>query len=135
VNRFACIAAGLLLAGCADDAPTTVAAEPGTEFAKPSGASRNPRIGTVGRGSTAPGQLLLHLTHAATELALKKDELVVCRGRDLRPTALLRITEIRGLAAIAVPVRGQARPDDEVVLPASALRQQAEALPPAPPGS
>ena len=41
----------------------------------------------------------------------------------------------RGLAAIAVPVRGQARPDDEVVLPASALRQQAEALPPTPPGS
>ncbi len=135
MKRLVCIAAGLLLAGCADDAAMPVAAEPGAEFAKPSGASRNPRIGAVGRGASAQGPLLLHLTRAAAELSLKKDELVVCRGRDLRPTALLRITEIRGLAAIAVPVRGQARPDDEVVLPASALRLQAEALPPAPPGS
>jgi hypothetical protein len=43
--------------------------------------------------------------------------------------------EIRGLAALAVILRGQPVPDDEVVLPSSPLRQQAEALPPTRPGS
>jgi hypothetical protein len=137
VNRLVrCLAAGLLLAGCAaEPAGSEGPAEPGTEFAKPTGASRNPRIGTIGLGSASPGTHLLHLNRAATELSLKKDEFVVSRGRDLKPTGLLRIVTLRGQAAIATTVRGHPEPDDEVVLPSAPLRQQAEALPPSPPGS
>ena len=130
------LAASLLLAGCvADPAGPESAPEPGTEFAKPTGASRNPRVGTIGLGAASPGSHLLHLNRTAAELALKKEEFVVSRGRDLKPTALLRIVSIRGQAAIATTVRGRPEPDDEVVLPSAPLRQQAEALPPSPPGS
>ena len=136
MSRVACIAAGLLLAGCAgDELAPTPAVPPGGEFARPTGASRNPRVGFVGRNPTAHGAQLVHLARTAGELSLKKDELVVSRNRALQPTALLRIIEIRGLAAIALPLRGQPGPEDEVVLPSSPLRQQAEALPPPAPGS
>ena len=136
MSRAACLAAGLLLAGCVVEEPaqpTTVA--PGGDFARPVGTSRNTRVGTVGRSPAPTGSQLLQLTRTAAELSLKKEELVVSRNRTLQPTALLRIVEIRGLAALAVIVRGQPAPDDEVVLPSSPLRQQAEALPPARPGS
>jgi len=135
VIRGCCLAAVLALAGCAGESATSAPApEPGTEFAKPAGATRNPRIGTVGRAA-AGGPRLLQLNRAAAELSLRKDDLVVSRGRDLRPTALLRIVEVHGQAALATTLRGRPSPDDEVVLPAAPLRQQAEALPPAPPGS
>jgi hypothetical protein len=77
----------------------------------------------------------VQLARTASELALKKDELVVSRSRDLKPTALLRIVEIRGLAALAVVLRGQPGANEEIVLPSSPLRLQAEALPAPPPGS
>jgi hypothetical protein len=136
VSRVACFAACLLLVGCAVDQPTPPpTVEPGGEFARPAGASRNPRLGFVGPNPTATGPQLLLLARSAGELALKKDELVVSRSRDLRPTALLRIVEIRGQAALAVPLRGRPGANEEIVLPSSPLRQQAEALPPTPPGS
>ena len=133
MKRAACLAAGLLLAGCAADGPAEPAApEPGSEFAKPTGASRNPRIGSVGRNPSPTGPQLLYLTRAAGDLSLKKDELVVSRSRDLKATGLFRIVEIHGLAAIATLVRGRPSADDEVVIPSAPLRQQAEALPAAP---
>ncbi|MEY3829453.1 MAG: hypothetical protein RL636_1154 [Verrucomicrobiota bacterium] len=136
MNRFVGIAAGLLLVGCAVEPPTPASTvEPGGEFGRPTGASRNPRLGFVGQNPTATGPQLLLLARTASELSLKKDELVVSRSRDLRPTALLRIVEIRGQAALAVPLRGRPGANEEIVLPSSPLRQQAEALPPAPPGS
>jgi len=136
VSRVAGIAASLLLVGCAVDQPTPPPmVEPGGEFARPSGESRNPRLGFVGHNPTASGPQLLLLSRTAGELSLKKDELVVSRSRDLKPTALLKIVDIRGLAALAVVVRGQPGANEEIVLPSSLLRQQAEALPPPPPGS
>lgn len=84
----------------------------------------------MGHNPTATGPQLLQLTRAAFEVSLKKDELVVSRNRQLQPTALLRVLEIRGLAAIAVPVRGRPAADEEVVLPSSPLREAAESLPP-----
>lgn len=136
MNRFVGIAAGLLLVGCAVDSPAPPSTvEPGGEFGRPVGASRNPRLGFLGPNPTAAGPQLLLLARTAGELSLKKDELVVSRSRDLRPTALLRIVEIRGQAALAVPLRGRPGANEEVVLPSSPLRQQAEALPPVPPGS
>jgi hypothetical protein len=136
VSRVAGIAASLLLVGCAVDQPTPPPmVEPGGEFARPSGESRNPRLGFVGHNPTASGPQLLLLSRTASELSLKKDELVVSRSRDLKPTALLKIVDIRGLAALAVVVRGQPGANEEIVLPSSPLRQQAEALPPPPPGS
>ncbi|MEY4799117.1 MAG: hypothetical protein RI978_1418 [Verrucomicrobiota bacterium] len=109
--------------------------EPGGEFARPSGESRNPRLGFVGHNPTASGPQLLLLSRTAGELSLKKDELVVSRSRDLKPTALLKIVDIRGQAALAVVVRGQPGANEEIVLPSSPLRLQAEALTPPPPGS
>jgi len=136
VSRVAGIAASLLLVGCAVDQPTPPPmVEPGGEFARPSGESRNPRLGFVGHSPTASGPQLLLLSRTAGELSLKKDELVVSRSRDLKPTALLKIVDIRGQAALAVVVRGQPGANEEIVLPSSPLRQQAEALPPPPPGS
>ena len=136
MSRGACFAAGLLLAGCAVEPPAPASTvEPGGEFGRPSGESRNPRLGFVGQNPTAAGPQLLLLARTAGELSLKKGELVVSRSRDLRPTALLRIVEIRGHAALAVPLRGRPGANEEIVLPSSPLRQQAEALPPAPPGS
>ena len=133
MKRAACLAVGLLLAGCAADGPAEPATpEPGSEFAKPTGASRNPRIGSVGRNPSPTGPQLLYLTRAAGDLSLKKDELVVSRSRDLKATGLFRIVEIHGLAAIATLVRGRPSADDEVVIPSAPLRQQAEALPAAP---
>jgi len=136
VSRVAGIAASLLLVGCAVDQPTPPPiVEPGGEFARPTGASRNPRLGFVGHNPTASGPQLLLLSRTAGELSLKKDELVVSRSRDLKPTALLKIVDIRGLAALAVVVRGQPGANEEIVLPSSPLRLQAEALTPPPPGS
>jgi len=136
VSRVAGIAASLLLVGCAVDQPTPPPiVEPGGEFARPTGASRNPRLGFVGHNPTASGPQLLLLSRTASELSLKKDELVVSRSRDLKPTALLKIVDIRGLAALAVVVRGQPGANEEIVLPSSPLRLQAEALTPPPPGS
>jgi hypothetical protein len=136
VSRVAGIAASLLLVGCAVDQPTPPPmVEPGGEFARPSGESRNPRLGFVGHNPTASGPQLLLLSRTAGELSLKKDELVVSRSRDLKPTALLKIVDIRGLAALAVVVRGQPGANEEIVLPSSPLRLQAEALTPPPPGS
>jgi len=136
VSRVAGIAASLLLVGCAVDQPTPPPmVEPGGEFARPSGESRNPRLGFVGHNPTASGPQLLLLSRTASELSLKKDELVVSRSRDLKPTALLKIVDIRGLAALAVVVRGQPGANEEIVLPSSPLRLQAEALTPPPPGS
>ena len=136
MSRVAGIAASLLLVGCAVDQPTPPPmVEPGGEFARPSGESRNPRLGFVGHNPTASGPQLLLLSRTASELSLKKDELVVSRSRDLKPTALLKIVDIRGLAALAVVVRGQPGANEEIVLPSSPLRLQAEALTPPPPGS
>ena len=136
MSRVAGIAASLLLVGCAVDQPTPPPmVEPGGEFARPSGESRNPRLGFVGHNPTASGPQLLLLSRTAGELSLKKDELVVSRSRDLKPTALLKIVDIRGLAALAVVVRGQPGANEEIVLPSSPLRLQAEALTPPPPGS
>ena len=136
MSRIAGIAASLLLVGCAVDQPTPPPmVEPGGEFARPSGESRNPRLGFVGHNPTASGPQLLLLSRTAGELSLKKDELVVSRSRDLKPTALLKIVDIRGLAALAVVVRGQPGANEEIVLPSSPLRLQAEALTPPPPGS
>ena len=136
MSRVAGIAASLLLVGCAVDQPTNPPmVEPGGEFARPSGESRNPRLGFVGHNPTASGPQLLLLSRTAGELSLKKDELVVSRSRDLKPTALLKIVDIRGLAALAVVVRGQPGANEEIVLPSSPLRLQAEALTPPPPGS
>ena len=136
MSRVAGIAASLLLVGCAVDQPTPPPmVEPGGEFARPTGASRNPRLGFVGHNPTASGPQLLLLSRTAGELSLKKDELVVSRSRDLKPTALLKIVDIRGLAALAVVVRGQPGANEEIVLPSSPLRLQAEALTPPPPGS
>ena len=136
MSRVACIAACLLLVGCAVDQPTPPpSVEPGGEFARPTGTSRNLRLGFVGHNPTASGPQLVQLARTASELSLKKDELVVSRSRDLKPTALLRIVEIRGLAALAVVLRGQPGANEEIVLPSSPLRLQAEALPAPPPGS
>lgn len=131
MSREVCFVAGLLLVGCTtEEVPTTPSDQPPTGFVRPVGVSRNPRVGFIGHNPTATGPQLVQLTRAAMEVALKKDELVVSRNRQLQPTALLRIIEIRGLAAIAVPLRGQPAADEEVVLPGSPLRQAAEALPP-----
>lgn len=131
MSRGTCFVASLLLVGCAteDLAPLPTDGPLGA-FSRPTGASRNPRIGFIGHNPTATGPQLVQLTRASLEVSFKIGELVVSRNRQLQPTSLLRVIEIRGLAAIAVPVRGRPAADDEVVLPGSPLRQAAEALPP-----
>jgi hypothetical protein len=60
---------------------------------------------------------------------------VVSRDQNLRPTAIMTITQIQGHIALANLVRGRPRPKDEVVLPSAELTKAAETVLPASPGS
>ena len=118
--------AGLI--GCAHQS-VEVNVTTSTALEKPTVAPSNPRVGFVSRGSNESGFMVLQLVREAFLNELKVGELVVARNRTLEPTALLKISEIRGMAARVMVVRGQPSSEDEVVLPGKKLREAAEALP------
>ena len=100
-----------------------------THLEKPSGLSSNPRIGFAGRGSTDKGVTVIQLAREAFQSNLSIGEHLVSRNRALRPTSLLKISEIRGMAAQVVILRGKPDSEDEIVLPSPKLKEEAESLP------
>jgi len=100
-----------------------------TGFEKPTGVPTNPRVGFVGRSASASGVVVIQLVREAFQGPIKVDDIVVARNRALEPTAVLKILEIRGMAARVTILRGQPGPEDEVVLPSHKLREAAETLP------
>jgi len=133
MTRFAGLIAGLLLAGCAGDAPPDPAtpAVPGP-FERPAGASRNLPVGQLTPGATDAGWRIVALRPGHP---LRGTEFVVARDEALRPTAWLKVTHLDARVATATVLRGRPGPRDEVVLPSTDLTQAALALPPTPPGS
>ena len=90
---------------------------------------KNPRMGFITRGANTGNVVVVQLVREAFQGSLEVNSYMVARNRSLAPTALLKILEIRGLAARVAILHGQPGPEDEVVLPSPALREAAEALP------
>ena len=118
-----------LLTGC--DAPRPPATE-ASPFELPAGSPRNIRVGFVEAAPPDSRQFPFALIPGTI---IREGYTVVSRDHDLRPTAVLTITQIQGHIALANLVRGRPRPKDEVVLPSTELTKTAEALLPASPGS
>ena len=116
------------LAGCAHQS-VEVNATATPSFEKPIGETANPRIGYIGNRSISANQVVIELVREAFLNRIKVDQQVVTRNRTLQPTALLKVSEIHGMAARGIVLRGQPGSDDEVVLPGSKLREAAETLP------
>jgi hypothetical protein len=118
----------VVLTGCAHQS-VEVNVTATTGFEKPVGMPANPRVGFVGHLSASSNLVVIQLVREAFQNQIKVDEVVVARNHSLEPTALLKIAEIRGMAARVTILRGQPGPDDEVVLPSRKLQEAAEALP------
>jgi hypothetical protein len=103
--------------------------EPGSPFNKPTGSSTNYRIGFVGRASEFSGLIAVHLVREVPEFNLRENDVIVARDNDLKPTALLSVQSIKGRVCLAKLTKGRTLPDQEVVLPNSKTREEAETLP------
>lgn len=115
-----------LLTGCASE-PFLVESEPtsSSPFARPFGTSSNPRIGFIGSEATKGEVVLIQLLRENSSAELKSGFLLVTRNAQLQPTSILKVREVKGMAATAVILRGQPSRDDEVVLPSAVLLESA----------
>ena len=129
ISRLSCVVLALLVVGCATTPTETEVIEPVSPFVKPIGSSTNYRIGFIGRSSEFKGVIAIHLVRENTEFNLKENEVVVARDNELKPTALLSVQSIRGRVCLAKLSKGRIVPDQEVVLPNSKTREEAETLP------
>ena len=129
ISRLCCVVLALLVVGCATTPTETEVIEPVSPFVKPIGSSTNYRIGFIGRSSEFKGVIAIHLVRENTEFNLRENEVVVARDNDLKPTALLSVQSIRGRVCLAKLSKGRIVPDQEVVLPNSKTREEAETLP------
>ncbi len=118
-----------LLTGCAAPGPSASEASP---FELPAGAPRNIRVGFVESAPPDSRQFPFALIPGTI---VREGYTVVSRDQNLRPTAIMTITQIQGHIALANLVRGRPRPKDEVVLPSAELTKAAETVLPASPGS
>ena len=115
--------------GCATTPTETVITEPSSPFNKPAGSSTNYRVGFVGRSSEFSGLIAVHLVREVPEFNLRENDVIVARDNDLKPTALLSVQSIKGRVCLAKLDKGRTSPDQEVVLPNSKTREEAETLP------
>lgn len=116
-----------LLTGCASEpfpevSESTTSSSP---FARPLGVSANPRVGFVGNEASKGDIVVIQLVRENTSADLKTGFLLVARDAQLQPTAILKVKEVKGMAASATIIRGQPNREDEVVLPSAALLESA----------
>lgn len=129
ISRLCCVVLACLLVGCATTPTETVITEPSSPFNKPTGSSTNYRVGFVGRSSEFSGLIAVHLVREVPEFNLRENDVIVARDNDLKPTALLSVQSIKGRVCLAKLTKGRTLPDQEVVLPNSKTREEAETLP------
>ena len=129
ISRLCCVVLALLITGCATTPTESEVVEPVSPFSKPIGSSTNYRVGFVGRSSEFTGLIAVHLVREVPEFNLRENDFIVARDNDLKPTALLSVQSIKGRVCLAKLIKGQVLPDQEVVLPNSKTREEAETLP------
>lgn len=129
ISRLCCVVLACLLVGCATTPTETEVTEPSSPFSKPVGSSTNYRIGFIGRANEFNGLVAIQLVREVYEFNLKENEVIVARDNDLKPTALLSVQSIKGRACLAKLKKGHIMPDQEVILPNSKTREEAETLP------
>jgi len=129
ISRLCCVVVVLLVTGCATTPTETEVVEPASPFSKPIGSSTNYRVGFIGRAPESAGLVAVHLVREVPEFNLRENDVVVARDNDLKPTALLGVQSIKGRACLAKLLKGRVLPDQEVVLPNSKTREEAESLP------
>ena len=129
ISRLCCVVLVLLITGCATTPTEREVVEPVSPFSKPIGSSTNYRVGFIGRSSEFTGLIAVHLVREVPEFNLRENDFIVARDNDLKPTALLSVQSIKGRVCLAKLNKGQVLPDQEVVLPNSKTREEAETLP------
>ena len=129
ISRFCCVVLALLVVGCATTPTETEVIEPVSPFNKPIGSSTNYRVGFVGRAAAFNGLIAIQLVRESTDFNLRENDVIVARDNDLKPVALLTVQSIKGRVCLAKLNKGQTQPDQEVVLPNSKTREEAETLP------
>jgi hypothetical protein len=129
ISRLCCVVLVLLVTGCATTPTETEVTEPASPFIKPIGSSTNYRIGFIGRAPESAGLIAIHLVREVPEFNLRENDVIVTRDNDLKPAALLIVQSIKGRACLAKLKKGRVLPDQEVVLPNSKTREEAETLP------
>jgi len=129
ISRLCCVVLALLITGCATTPTETEVIEPVSPFSKPIGSSTNYRIGFIGHSSEFGGLIAIHLVREVPEFSLRENDVIVARDHDLKPCAVLSVQSIKGRACLAKLKKGRVLPDQEVVLPNSKTREEAETLP------
>ncbi len=129
ISRLCCVVLAFLFVGCATTPTETEVTEPSSPFNKPTGSSTNYRVGFVGRSSEFNGLIAVHLVREVPEFNLRENDVIIARDNDLKPTALLSVLSIKGRVCLAKLTKGRTLPDQEVVLPNSKTREEAETLP------
>lgn len=129
ISRLCCVVLALLITGCATTPTESEVVEVASPFRKPIGSSTNYRIGFIGRAPEFTGVIAVHFVREVLELNLRENDVMVARDNDLKPTALLSVQSIKGRVCLAKLQKGQVLPDQEVVLPNSKTREEAETLP------
>jgi hypothetical protein len=129
ISRLGCFLFTLLLVGCASEPTEPAIAEVASPFSKPTGSSTNYRVGFVGRAPESNGVVAINLVREVSELNLKENEILLARDHELKSTALLIVKSIKGRVILAKVTKGHLMPDQEVVLPNSKTREEAESLP------
>jgi len=129
ISRLCCVVLVLLVTGCATTPTESEVVEPASPFSKPVGSSTNYRIGFIGRAPEFNGVIAVYLVRENTEFNLRENDVMIARDNDLKPAALLSVQSIKGRVCLAKLNKGQVLPDQEVVLPNSKTREEAETLP------
>ena len=129
ISRLCCVVLVLLVTGCATTPTETEVVEVPSPFSKPIGSSTNYRVGFIGRAPESAGLVAVHLVREVPEFNLRENDFIVARDNDLKPAALLIVQSIKGRVCLAKLQKGRVLPDQEVVLPNSKTREEAETLP------
>ena len=129
ISRLCCVVLALLITGCATTPTESEVVEPVSPFSKPIGSSTNYRVGFIGRSSEFNGLVAVHLVREVPEFNLRENDVIVARDNDLKPTGLFGVQSIKGRVCLAKLIKGRVMPDQEVVLPNSKTREEAETLP------
>jgi hypothetical protein len=129
ISRLCCVVLALLITGCATTPTESEVVEPVSPFSKPIGSSTNYRVGFIGRSSEFNGLVAVHLVREVPEFNLRENDVIVARDNDLKPTGLFSVQSIKGRVCLAKLIKGRVMPDQEVVLPNSKTREEAETLP------
>jgi hypothetical protein len=129
ISRLCCVVLVLLVTGCATTPTESEVIEVPSPFSKPTGSSTNYRVGFIGRTPESAGLVAVHLVREVPEFNLRENDFIVARDNDLKPVGLLIVQSIKGRVCLAKLQKGRVLPDQEVVLPNSKTREEAETLP------